>query len=56
MIACTYVGCKETATMQVRFNRKIHPLCAEHGKEKYHPPDLRHTLTLLSPANSEPTK
>jgi hypothetical protein len=48
-------ACKEEATMQVRYGRREHPLCLEHGKPKYHPPDIRHTLTLLSPVVNETT-
>lgn len=33
--------CRNQATHTVKYGRKDHPLCEEHAKPQYHPPDLR---------------
>lgn len=48
-------ACKEEATMQVRYGRREHPLCVKHANPSFHPPDIRNTITLLSPAHKDET-
>lgn len=44
---CEYGGCKGPTRGYVIFGAAKHPLCDEHSKLKYHPPDLKRKVFRL---------
>jgi hypothetical protein len=55
-----YRSCREPAPHLARFDGREHPLCDEHVKPKYHPPDVRKKLPgivkrVVARATQEPS-